>query len=268
MFKRIITLSSIYIFISSCATNPVTGKQTFNLMSESQENRQGQAAYQEILKKEKETNNRALANQIAQIGRRLAAVSGRPDLQWEFKTLESNTPNAFCLPGGKVAIYTGILKFAQNEAGLAAIMGHEIGHALARHGGQRVSQHIGVGVAMAAVGALAYRESGDHQKRNALLAALGVGATLGIILPYSRSHETEADEIGLKLMARAGYDPNEAPRFWERFSKVGGKKPPEFLSTHPSSENRANNLRNLVPSVMTEYQSASVKYGRGPRLKM
>jgi len=235
-------------------------------MPESTELSQGLKAFEQIKAKEKETTNKALAQQITAIGKKIAAVSGRPDYKWEFKTFENDTPNAFCLPGGKVGIYTGILKYAQNEAGLATVMGHEIGHALARHGGQRMSEQLGAGVLVAGVG-LATRQYTKSNK-DALMAALGAGVTVGILLPFSRSHETEADEIGIMLMAKAGYDPREASRFWQRFSAASkGKKPPEFLSTHPRDDKRATHLAELESQALVDYNKVQHKIGLGKKLK-
>jgi predicted Zn-dependent protease len=264
---KFISFLLIFSLISSCSKAPISGKRGFFLTSERQENQIGEKAYNDILSKEKKTKRNDIAQGIRQVGINLSRVARRPDYKWEFNTLESEQPNAFCLPGGKIAIYTGILKYTQNEAGLAAVMGHEIGHALARHGGQRMSmaQVTGVGLALAgAVGAAKYK--GNKQKQSLLLAALGAGVGVGVTLPFSRSNESEADEIGLILMARAGYDPREAVRFWERFSKMGGKKPPEFLSTHPSSTRRARNLEKLIPKAMEVYNQTPVKYGIGKRL--
>jgi predicted Zn-dependent protease len=202
---------------------------------------------------------------VEAVGKQIAAIANKPDFQWEFKTIESKTPNAFCLPGGKVAVYTGIFQYAKNEAGLATIMGHEIGHAIARHGGQRMTESMTTNIAMAGFSAIGLSKM-DPEKRNLAIALLGAGVTIGISLPFSRSHEIEADEIGLTLMSRAGYDPHEAVLFWDRFSAAGeGKSPPEFLSTHPNSIKRKENLERLQEKAMVEYQS-SPKLGKGQSL--
>ncbi len=261
--KKILT-ALVLLFSLSCSTTPVSGNKAFLLTSQETENQQGEEAYKEILTKEKVITGTAQAKMVEEIGRRIAAVANQPDFKWEFKTLQSDEPNAFCLPGGKVAIYTGIFKYAQNEAGLATIMGHEIGHALARHGGQRMSQQMATNAALAGL-AIVGLSGLDDTKKTVAMAALGAGATYGIILPFSRKHETEADEIGLVLMAKAGYDPAEAVNFWDRFSKAGGKAPPEFLSTHPNSENRREHLRSLQSKVQGDYQ-ASAKLGLGRNL--
>lgn len=262
--KKNILLTSLLLLTVSCSTTPVSGNKAFLLTTSENENQQGEEAYKEILQKEKIVTATAQSKMVEEIGRRIAAVANQPDFKWEFKTLQSDEPNAFCLPGGKVAIYTGILKYAKNEAGLATIMGHEIGHAIARHGGQRMSQQMATNAALAGLAVVGLAKM-DDTKKGIAMAALGAGATYGIILPFSRKHETEADEIGLVLMAKAGYDPSEAVNFWDRFSQAGGKAPPEFLSTHPNSQNRREHLRSLLPKVSGDYEASS-KIGLGRNL--
>lgn len=168
------------------------------------------------------------------------------NFKWEFNVVDQDVINAFCMPGGKVVIYTGIMKVAQNEDGLAVVMGHEIAHALAHHGNERMSQGLIAQVGLASLD-LALQEK-PEATRQLLMTAAGVGAQVGVVLPFSRKHESEADEIGLYLMAMAGYNPSEAAPFWGRMAAAsGGQAPPEFLSTHPSSETRSQNLKLLVP---------------------
>lgn len=260
----IVSLLFVLIAAYSCSTNPATGKQSFLLTSVASENQQGEEAYNEILKKEKVVTGTAQSRMVEEIGKRIAAVANQPDFKWEFTTLQNDEPNAFCLPGGKVAVYTGIFKYAKNEAGLATVMGHEIGHAIARHGGQRMSQEMATNVALAGIATLGLTKM-DDTKKGIAMAALGAGATYGVLLPFSRKHETEADEIGLSLMAKAGYDPSEAVNFWDRFSQAGGSAPPEFMSTHPNSAARRDHLRSILPKSMGDYQ-ASAKLGAGKSL--
>lgn len=262
--KKLI-IASLVLLSASCSTTPVSGNKAFLLTSASTENQQGEEAFKEILAKEKQITGTAQSKMVEEIGKKIAAVANQPDFKWEFKTLQSEEPNAFCLPGGKVAIYTGIFKYAQNEAGLATIMGHEIGHAIARHGGQRMSQQMATNAALAGL-AIVGLSGLDNTKKTIAMAALGAGVTYGVILPFSRKHETEADEIGLVLMAKAGYSPAEAVNFWDRFSKASaGKAPPEFLSTHPNSETRREHLRELQPKVQADYEASS-KLGLGRNL--
>lgn len=263
MKKNIFTTSLILLTLSSCTTTPVSGNKAFLLTSAATENQQGEEAYKEILQKEKVVTGTAQSKMVEEIGKRIAAVANQPDFKWEFKTLQSDEANAFCLPGGKVAVYTGIFKYAKNEAGLATVMGHEIGHAIARHGGQRMTEQMAAS-ALTGIAALGLSKM-DDSKKTMVMAALGAGATYGIILPFSRKQETEADEIGLVLMSRAGYDPSEAVNFWDRFSKAGGKAPMEFMSTHPSSENRREHLKELLPKSLGDYE-ASAKLGVGRSL--
>lgn len=260
------TLLCTTLVATSCSRTPVSGKKAFLLTSAAEENAQGQQAYEEILKKEKVITGTPQAKMVEDIGKKIAAVANQPDFKWEFKTIENEDPNAFCLPGGKVAVYTGIFKYAQNEAGLATVVAHEIGHAIARHGGQRVSQAMAANVLMAGVAVVGLGNM-EPEKRNTIMSLLGVGATVGVILPFSRAHETEADEIGLKLMSQAGYDPRESVNFWDRFSQAsGGKSPPAFLSTHPASDKRRDRLKEMLPEVMPLYESSS-KYGVGKNLQ-
>ena len=247
-------------FILACVATPDSDRSAFIVIPFSQEVTMGKQAYQDILAKEKETTNVKLKQMVERVGRRIAAVSAMPNLEWEFKVIDSEQKNAFVLPGGKTAIYTGILPVCLNEAGLAAVLGHEIAHVTARHSGQRMSQQfLLMGVLSGAQISLS-----NNNHRGAILGALGIGAMYGVELPFGRSNESEADSIGLKYMARAGYDPREAVDFWTRFSKEkGGKGPPEFFSTHPSDNTRIRNLQRNLPRAMVDYRASKVKYGKG-----
>ncbi len=222
----------------------------------------GTQAYQEMLAKEKISKDVRLNAMLKRVGQRIAAQTPANDFQWEFRLIESPEMNAFCLPGGKVAFYTGILPVLENEAAMAVVMGHEVAHAIARHGGQRMSQGLLVqgGLAVVDVGLLQ-----NSKYRNLTMGLLGVGASVGVMLPFSRSHESEADELGLRYAAAAGYDPAEAARFWQRFSQKGGSKPPEFLSTHPSDSTRIENLGRLETQVRESYET-SPKFGLGEKI--
>ncbi len=251
---------AIVALIAACVTTPVSDKSAFIIIPESQEITMGLQAFNEVKQKEKESQDQRLVNIVQRVGSRIAAVSDMPDLEWEYKLFESEQQNAFALPGGKTAVYTGLLPVCQNEAGLAAVMGHEVAHVIARHGAQRISSQLVVttGLSVAAI-SLANKDS-----RALILGGLGLGAMYGITLPFGRGNESEADHIGLIYMARAGYDPREAERFWSRFSNAkAGKKVPEFLSTHPSDETRIANIRKLLPRAMAEYEAAQPKFGLG-----
>lgn len=251
---------TLAVLAASCVKTPVTGRRAFILLSEDEETKLGADAYKEALEKEKICGDNATQSLVKGLGNDIAAAADREKWDWQYKVIDSpKTMNAFALPGGKVAVYTGILKPAQNEAGLAAIMGHEAAHAVARHGAQRVSQALLVQAGLSA----ASLSVNDPKQREAILGGLGAGAALGILLPFSRENESEADEIGVIYMARAGYDPREAVKFWERFKKAtGGGGTPEFLSTHPAPSSRIRALRRLMPKALDEYDK-SKKKGRG-----
>ncbi len=268
IIKKIV-LSFVFIsFLASCVTTPVTNRKSLILIPFDVELSLGEKAFRDILRKEKLSDEKKLKAMLRRVGNRIAAVSDMPDLDWEFKLVDSDSKNAFALPGGKVAFYEGILKVCKNEAGVATVMGHEIAHAIARHGAERITQQlILTGVVMGA--SIKYE---DNKNKKYILAGLGVGTTVGITLPFSRRNESEADHIGMIYMARAGYDPAEAVEFWKRFDeekkKKKGFKMPAFLSTHPSDEKRVAELTALLPVAMEEYKNAKKKYGKGSVLDL
>jgi predicted Zn-dependent protease len=248
--------------VSSCERVEGTGRGTFILTSQDEENKMGTQAYQEVLTKEKVSTDAAAIALVERVGKRLAAAAPDHKFKYEFTVLESDQINAFCLPGGKVCVYTAILPYCQNEAGLATVLGHEIAHAIARHGGERLSQGLIVeGIGMGVDAALK-QQGFSATTQNVAMTAYGAGASVGVMLPFSRSHETEADYLGLTYMAKAGYDPNEAPKFWGRFSKLGGGGP-AFLSTHPASADREKQLQLKLPEAIKLYEAAPNKYGAG-----
>ncbi len=254
--------SSIALVMLGCQQVPLTNRKQVLLTSEEKENAMGLTAYQEVLKSEPITTNEKATEIVKRIGQRIAEVADRPDFEWEFNVIESPTQNAFCLPGGKVAVYTGILPVCENEAGLAVVMSHEVAHAIARHGGERMTYQSAQNLGKSAVGYVMQKQ--DEQKQKIVLTAYGAASDYGVILPYSRKHEMEADQIGIMLMAKAGYDPSEAPVFWERFasSKTGGA-PMEWMSTHPSDARRSAALRELLPQAMSLYEKVDQKMGLG-----
>lgn len=250
------------LLLAGCRSAPITGRKQLLLVPESQEVALGVTAFQDVTGKEKPSQNPQYTQLVSRVGNRIAAAANKPDYQWEFRVIDSPTQNAFCLPGGKVAVYEGIIPVCATEAGLAVVMSHEVAHALARHGGERMSQNYAVdGVKQV----LSYAtQSQDATRREAILKAYGLGTQYGVLLPYSREHESEADNIGIMLMARSGYDPREAPRFWQRFGQAKqGEQPMEFMSTHPSDARRANDLAQLVPEALTLYEAAPDKHGLG-----
>jgi predicted Zn-dependent protease len=187
------------------------------------------------------------------VGQRIAAAADKPEYKWEFNVIQGKEINAFALPGGKVAFWEGIMPVAQDDAGIAVIMGHEVAHALARHGAERMSQAMGA----QALGELLSLGVGKVNPglREDFLKLYGLGASVGVLMPWGRAQESEADRIGLSLMAKAGYDPMAALAFWERMSKASGAKPPEFLSTHPSDETRMAQIRAWLPEARKDFRS-------------
>ena len=238
-------------------TNPETGKKERVALSPQQEQTLGLQAYQQVLSSSDVIQSGPEAESVQRVARRIATATGKggQDFQWEATLVKSSQVNAFCLPGGKIVVYSGILPVAQNEAGLATVLGHEVAHAVARHGAQRVFENSVLQTAL--IGASYSLNDMDYQKRQTLMAMLGAGAQYGVSLPFSRSHETEADEMGLIYMARAGYDPRESIAFWERMMQVGGAQPPQFLSDHPSHGSRIEDLKAHLPKAMEEYEKSA-----------
>jgi predicted Zn-dependent protease len=241
-----------FFLIVACQMVQQTGRSQFIVVSESQELQLGAEAYQETLKKTPPSTRADWQTQLRRVGQRISTAAEKPDYKWEFTVLQGKEVNAFALPGGKVAFWEGIMPVAQDDNGIAVIMGHEVAHALARHGAERMSQQMGaqaIGEILAlGVGKVS---PGLHDD---FLKLYGMGATVGVLLPWGRAQESEADRIGLTLMAKAGYDPAAAVSFWERMSKIGGDKPPEFLSTHPSDETRIAQIKAWLPEARSYYR--------------
>jgi predicted Zn-dependent protease len=259
--NKLISGFGITVVIISCATNPFTGKKTLAFVGNDQLFPSAFAQYSQVLTENKVVTGTADAKMITRVGQRIAVAAERylnangfpgylDDYKWEYTLIESAQVNAWCMPGGKIAFYTGILPIAANETGVAAIMGHEVAHALANHGQQRMSAaYIQQGLAVAGSVAL----TNDQQALGIFNQSYGVVSSVAGMLPFSRSHETEADKIGIYLMAIAGYNPDEAPLLWERMkSNSGGEAPPEFMSTHPSNDSRIQNLKSLIPNAKAE----------------
>lgn len=249
-------LSPIFlIFLAGCQTVPFTGRSRVLLVSIEEEKALGAEAYQKVLREGRLSQDREKVLLLRKVGRRLAQVAERPDFQWEFNLLQDDKQvNAFCLPGGKVAFYTGILPVARDEAGIAVVMGHEIAHALARHGAERMSQGMLANLGGNVLGVLL--SSKPAATREAFGQAYGLGLGVGVLLPHSRAHEAEADRIGLTLMAKAGYDPRQAVEFWKKMETLkGGSGGPGFLSTHPTDLNRQKKLAGWMPEALKFYES-------------
>lgn len=240
--------------VTACGTVPYTGRSQLQLMSPEQESQLGAQAYQQTLAKARLSSNAASSEMVARVGSRIAAVAGHPEYKWEYRLIQDDKQvNAFALPGGKVAVYTGILPITRDENGLAAVLGHEIGHVIARHGGERVSQQMLVNVGLETT--MAALSRGNPATVQAVASLLGAGATVGVLLPWSRAQESEADHLGLILMAKAGFDPHAARDLWVRMAAASGGsgKPPEFLSTHPSEPTRIRQIEAWMPEAMQYY---------------
>lgn len=246
--------------LCSCRTVPISSRRQLLLSSDAEEQQLGATAYAEYKKEYPVSKNRVQVDALNRVGRAIQKVAQRDDYQWEFTVLESETANAFCLPGGKVAVYSGIFQFIDNDAELATVVSHEVAHALARHGGERMSW-----AAMQQLGSLGLKNAGAGPVAEAVY---GFGTQLGVMLPFSRKHENEADAIGLILMAKAGYHPAAAISFWKKF---GGDRTPslieQWVSTHPGGPERVARLHELQPEAMQIYNQAPVKYGLGKKLK-
>lgn len=254
---------TVVLAVIACNKVPITGRSQMNLVGEPEMIGMAAAQYSEFLGQTPPLpDSDARVRQVRAVGRKLAdaatqyltenrAADRVAGFTWDFNVVNDNTVNAWCMPGGKVVVYTGILPITQDETGLAVVMGHEIAHAIARHGNERMSQAIALQGAGMTLEILTAQKPGVT--RDIFLQSVGIGSQLGM-LAYSRKHETEADKMGLVFMALAGYDPREAPKFWQRMSQVGGQAPPELLSTHPSDETRMHDLEAYMPEALKYYK--------------
>jgi predicted Zn-dependent protease len=258
-----------FCLLAACQSAPVTGRSQMMLVSEDEERQLGARAYQQVLAREQPSHSVELNSMVERVGHRIADAAEHPPpnmwpaphYHWEFHTIARNQVNAFCLPGGKIAVYSGILSVAQTDGELAAVMGHEVAHALARHSAERLSDQklLAGGLLLASVAAaVATSRSTSGPARTAApmaIAALGAGASVGILLPMSRGQESEADHIGLVLMAMAGYDPHEALTLWERMrARENGASSSQWLSTHPTNEARIADIKRWLPEAMKYYR--------------
>jgi len=270
MTRRSIGHVSLFLTASflllSCSSVPITGRRQLSLIPSSTMLSMSFQQYDEFLKTNKPSKNHEQTQMVKRVGRRIQraveqyfAEENKSDAlknyDWEFNLVESSQVNAWCMPGGKVVVYTGILPITKDETGLAVVMGHEIAHAVARHGNERLSQ--GLAAQMGGLALSTALKQKPEKTQQLWMAAFGLGAQFGVMLPYSRLHENEADYLGLIFMAMAGYDPNAAVRFWERMAEMkGGKAPPEFVSTHPSDETRIRKIKESIPAVMRYYKKS------------
>lgn len=264
MKRRLLALivaAASLLLSTACTTVQETGRSQLILMSAAEEASLGVQAFSQIKRQEKISTDPAVNARIQRIGKRIASAVGRdlPNAQWEFVVFESDQINAFALPGGKVGFYTGLINLASSDDEIAIVMGHEVAHVTSRHGAERQSQAMLIGLGGVALGV------GTRNDKNFeyYMLAYGMGSTLGT-LAYSRNHETEADIVGLRFAARAGYDPRAAVTFWTKMAaKESGPRPPKFLSTHPPSAERIENLKRLVPQYMPIYEQAKASLAAG-----
>ena len=255
--QQIILSAALVAMLAGCRTVPMTSRSQLMLSTAASENELGASAYAEYKEQTKPVSNVDQQALLQRVGTAIKAASGVTDFEWEFNVLESDTVNAFCLPGGKVAVYTGMMSQFANEAELACVVAHEVGHAIARHGGERTSWSY-----LEALGTLGVSKWGNDTAQT----IYGIGAEYGVMLPYSRLHENEADLIGLYLMAKAGYDPQAAVDFWKKFDTGNTSKLDELLSTHPCDATRVANLTEHLPEAQELYDQCVVKRGLGVRL--
>lgn len=264
--RSLLLLSMAVLLLYGCTRVPITGRRQTNLLPESDLMAMALTDYNQVLSQSRVVNSGANAQKVKEVGEKISKavteyMNGHgfskriANYQWQFTLIDDPTVNAWCMPGGKVAFYTGILPICQDENGIAVVMGHEIAHAIARHGNERMSQ--GLMLQLGGVALDVATATKPEQTRQLFQLAYGAGANVGVMLPYSRKHESEADRMGLIFMAMAGYHPKEAPLFWERMNKQGGNRPPEFLSTHPDPAKRADALNKNMQEALKYYKGKS-----------
>ena len=265
LFPKLIVLSAFLLLQSSCSQVAISGRKQFNLIPAVVMNSMSFQQYDEFISQNKLSANTGQRQMVKDVGARIQKaveqycaendLSGRiKGYQWEFNLVEDPNVNAWCMPGGKVVVYTGLMPIAQNEEGLAVVMGHEIAHAIGRHGAERMT--YGLIVEMGGMALSRALTKYPEKTKNLFMKSYGIGTEVGVILPYSRVHEKEADHLGLIFMAMAGYNPNEAVTFWERMaaSKKDKAQPLEILSTHPADSTRIKNIKKLIPEAMRYYR--------------
>jgi predicted Zn-dependent protease len=264
--KKVLIASLFFAALAACSKNPITGRKQLQLFNEADIQAMAAQEYRQFLTKNKvvATTANKDAEMVRRVGQRISAAVTKfytdkglakelEGYQWEYNLVDSKDVNAWCMPGGKIVVYTGLLPITQNEAALAVVMGHEVAHALAKHGNERMSQATAQQLGGVALQVAVANKTPEAQ--NLFMNAYGIGTTVGAMLPFSRKHELEADKLGLIYAALAGYNPQEAIPLWERMAKAGGgQKPPEFLSTHPAEETRIEKLRAMMPEALKYYK--------------
>ncbi len=258
---QILAVAPISILVSACATSP-TGRKQFLLVPDSQMNQVGATGFQDLKKQTPQESDPSINNYVKCVAKAVAAEAddktGVKD--WEVVVFRDPTANAFALPGGKIGVHTGLLPVAKTPGQLAAVLGHEVGHVVARHGNERVSQGVVLGVGQTILAKM----TESSESRNLILGLAGAGAVVGVVLPFGRTQESESDVVGLDLMARAGFDPRESVELWKNMTAAaGGSSPPEFLSTHPSGSTRIDNLNSHMKDALATYERAKAA-GKNP----
>jgi predicted Zn-dependent protease len=274
MKRAYLSLALIALALAGCYTNPVTGRKSLVLLSPGEELKLGADSFQEIRQKESVSSNSAYNTRVTRVGQRIAQAVGNelPDAKWEFVVFESKDVNAFALPGGKVGVYTGLLQLAESDAELAIVMGHEIGHVIARHGAERMSEAMVIQGVGALGSAVVEAKTEDPQTKQLFELAYGGATTVGRVLPHSRANESEADRMGAVYAARAGYDPRASITFWQKMvtqkqaadkatASGAASKISELMSTHPADEKRIADLKALMPQVLPIYEQNKGKFG-------
>lgn len=273
--KHILYISVFALFFQACGSVPILGRKQLLLVPDQEVLALSLQQYRDFVHNAPVEKNTANAREVEQVGRRIAAAvetfyknngleSELKNFSWEFNLVKSKDVNAFCMPGGKIVVYEGLLPITQNETGLAIVMGHEVAHAVAKHANERISQQMALQYGGQIAGGLLGNNAAAQQIGGLVF---GVGSQLGIMLPYSRKHEYEADELGMIFMAMAGYDPRAAESFWQRMSQAGGNSGPEFMSTHPSDQNRIKKIRENMPEALKYYQGAGVQNKTEQKIK-
>lgn len=262
-FKIYLAVALLVSVIYSCSSVPITGRRQLDIIPDNEMLSMSFQQYDEFLKSNKESTNKKETEMVQRVGGKIAAAVQKyfsennlsdqlNGYKWEFHLIESEEANAWCMPGGKVVVYTGILPITKSEAGLAVVMGHEIAHAIAKHGNERMSQGL-----LTQLGGIALSKAIENkptETQNIFMAAYGIGSQVGVLLPFSRVQESEADNLGLIFMAIAGYNPNEALDFWQRMlTATAGQEPPEFLSSHPSNQTRIDDIKKELPDALKYY---------------
>lgn len=264
-----LSFPSVWLLIAAlalggCSSVPESNRSQLLIMDDSVATASGLKAFQQIKAKTPISHNRSANAMLQRVGARIARVAPVPNAKWEFVLFEDKSPNAFALPGGKVGVNTGILPITRNEAGLATVIGHEVAHVVAKHSAERASHGTLVQLGSIALGAVLASQGVSSNAQSLAKNAYGIGSQVGVMLPYSRTHEAEADHLGLIYMARAGYDPQQAVAFWKRFAAYNAKKggrPPEFLSTHPLDSTRIRRIEAQLPKAEAEYRRVKARRG-------